>query len=41
MRFNEDEVNLLTGLTDDCAFGISRLRMRTRHLQAEEALTKK
>jgi len=38
--FNEDEVNLLTELAGDIAFGISRLRLRTRRLQAEEALQK-
>jgi len=38
--FNEDEVNLLTELAGDIAFGISRLRMRARRLQAEEALQK-
>jgi len=38
--FNEDEVNLLTELTDDLAFGIFKLRMRARRLQAEETLQK-
>jgi len=38
--FNEGEINLLMELVGDIAFGILRLRMRARRIQAEEALQK-
>ena len=36
--FSEDEVNLLKELAGDLAYGITFLRMRAAHAQAEEAL---
>jgi PAS domain S-box-containing protein len=36
--FAEDEVNLLAELADDLAYGITTLRLRTAHAQAEKAL---
>lgn len=36
--FVEEEVRLLTEMADDLAFGVTALRMREKHRQAEEAL---
>ncbi len=38
--FSEDEIQLLTKLADDLAYGISALRIREARLKAEEALIK-
>lgn len=38
--FSDDEVRLLTELADDLAYGISTIRLRQAHRQAEEELKK-
>lgn len=37
-RFAEDEVELLTGIAEDLAYGIAAIRLRAAHARAEEAL---
>lgn len=38
--FSDDEVNLLTELADDLAYGIAAIRLRIAHTQAEEVVRK-